>query len=447
MKFRIIPGILLLLNLLSFTVSAQHKENNFSLKKAVQYGVEHHLIIQKSDYELEIYNQKFREEFSGYLPQIKADAAYTNNLKLITQIIPGEFIGQPGQDQAVQFGTKYNASATIDVTQTIIDFEKIIGQKIARQNSRISLLNKQKTIEQIIYDIATAYNISQVALLQQNDINDNILKIDTLIASMESQVQNGFSLPVDLKRLQLERTNLQTRLQNAEMEYEQSTTLLKYTMAYPLDETIHIEVHSELLPPGISLREDLTVRSIDLELLAAQDEFTALSLKQMKQSYLPKLSFNFRYGTLAQQNNPNIFRTNTNWYPNSLASLNLSIPIFDGSYKASKVKQLQLEQHQNNLDIKMQQHALDKDVKNARAKLTISQSNMVTTKESMGLAEEVYGITYVQFQNGYSPLKDLLDANTEVKETQTAFLRAILEVQSAELELLKVSGNIENILK
>lgn len=447
MKFRIIPGILMVLHLLSSTVSAQHTENHFNLKKAVQYGVEHHLIIQKSDYELEIYNQKFREELSGYLPQIKADAAYTNNLKLITQIIPGEFIGQPGQDQAVQFGTKYNASANIDVTQTIIDFEKISGQNIARQNSRISLLNKQKTIEQIIYDIATAYNISQVALLQQNDIKENILKIDTLIASMESRVQNGFSMPVDLKRLQLERTNLQTRLQNAEMEYEQSTTLLKYTMAYPLEETIHIEVHSELLPSGILLREDLTVRSIDLELLAAQDEFTALSLKQMKQSYLPKLSFNFRYGTLAQQNNPNIFRTNTNWYPNSLASLNLSIPIFDGSYKASRIKQLQLEQHQNSLDIKMQQHALDKDVKNSRAKLTISQSNMVTTKESVGLAEEVYALTYVQFQNGYSPLKDLLDANTEVKETQTAFLRAVLEVQSAELELLKVSGNMENILK
>ncbi|PVH24511.1 TolC family protein [Sphingobacterium corticibacter] len=447
MKLSIIPCILLLLHLLPFIISAQHTENQFSLREAVQYGVEHHLIIQKSDYELEIYNQKFREELSGYLPQIIADAAYTNNLKLITQIIPGEFIGQPGRDQAVQFGTKYNASANIDLTQTIIDFEKITGQKIARQNSRISLLNKQKTIELIIYDIATAYNISQVALLQQDDIKGNILKIDTLIASMESQVQNGFSIPVDLKRLQLERTNLQTRLQNAEMEYEQSITLLKYTMAYPLEETIHIEIRSELLPSGRLLREDLMVRSIDLELLAAQDEFTALHLRQMKQSYLPKLSFNFRYGTLAQQNNPNIFRTNTNWYPNSLASLNLSIPIFDGNYKASRVKQLQLEQHQNSLDIKMQQQALDKDVKNATTKLTISQSNMATTKESMDLAEEVYAITYVQFKNGYTPLKDLLDANTEIKETQTAFLRAILEVQSAELELLKVTGNIENILK
>ncbi|WP_430611703.1 TolC family protein [Flavobacterium sp. JP2137] len=447
MKLRIISYTLLLFFLVPFASKAQGTENYFSLKDAVRYGVEHHLIIQKSDYELEIYNQKFREELSGYLPQIKADAAYTNNLKLITQIIPGEFIGQPGQDQSIQFGTKYNASAIIDVTQTLVDFEKITGQKIARQNSRISLLNKQKTIEQIIYDIATAYNISQIALLQQNDISQNILKIDTLITSMESRVQNGFSKPVDLKRLQLERTNLQTRLQNAKMEHEQSMTLLKYTMAYPLEETIHIDTRSELTNFGILLQEDLAVKSLDLELLAAQDELTVLSLKQMKQSYLPKLSFNFRYGTLAQQNNPNIFRTNTNWYPNSLASLNLSIPIFDGSYKASRVKQLQLEQHQNSLDIKMQQNELDKNVKNVKVKLSISHSNLFTTKESMALAEEVYAITYLQFQSGYASLKDLLDANTEVKEMQTAYLRSVLEVQSAELELLKVSGNIETILK
>lgn len=446
MKYIITSQWLLLFLLIPSLIRAQQIENYYSLKDAVQYGIENHLTIQKSDYELEKYNQKFREQLSGYLPQITADAAYTNNLKLITQIIPGEFMGQPGQDMAVQFGTKYNASANIDVSQTLIDFEKITGQKIAKQNSRIGLLNKQKTIEQIIYDISTAYTVSQVAFLQQGDISQNILKIDTLIGSMQSQVNNGFAKPVDLKRLQLERTNLQTRLQNAEIEYEQSITLLKYTMAYPLEETISIDTRTRQSTFSTLTQEELFVKSIDLQLLSAQNQVTALSLKQMKQSYLPKLSFNFQYGTLAQQNNPNILRGSTNWYPNSQASLNLSIPIFDGSYKASRVKLLQLEQYQNDLDIEIQQNQLDKDIKNARGKLKIGHSNLATTKESMVLAEEIYAITYIQFQNGYTSLKDLLDANTEVKETQTAYLKAILEVQSAELELLKVSGNIESIL-
>lgn len=447
MNDKVLRYCLLLLMMIPHLIRAQQPATSYTLRQAVEYGVSHHLSIQKSDFELEKHNQKFREALSGYLPQIKADAAYTNNLKLITQIIPGEFMGQPGQDMAVQFGTKYNASANIELSQTLIDFEKITGQKIARQHYRIGMLDKQKTVEQIIYDISNAYTVSQVAFLQQADIHNNILQIDSLLVSVQSQLDNGFAKSIDLKRLQFERSNLQTRLQNAQLEYEQSMTILKYTMTYPLEEKINIDTEIEHSTLTYLIGEDIRINSLDIQLLQEQDKLTVLSLKQMKQSYLPKLSFNFKYGTLVQQNNANIFRSSTNWYPNSLASLNLSIPIFDGNYKLSKVRQLQLEHKQNELEITIQQNTVNKEVKNAKERLTINTANLVTTKESKALAAEVYALSYIQFQNGYTSLKDLLDANAQVKESQTAYLKAILEVQSAELEFLKISGNMQSILK
>jgi len=446
MNNKILRYFLLFLLMIPHLIRAQQPAS-FTLKQAVEYGVSHHLSIQKSNFELEKYNQKFREALSGYLPQIKADAAYTNNIKLITQIIPGEFMGQPGQDQAVQFGTKYNTSAIIELSQTLVDFEKITGQKIARQHSRIGILDKQKTVEQIIYDISNAYTVSQVAILQQADIHNNILQVDSLLVSVQSQVDNGFANSIDLKRLQFERSNLQTRLQNAQLEYDHSITLLKYSMTYSLEEKINIYTEIENSTLTHLLGEVIRINSLDIQLLQEQDKLTALTLKQMKQSYLPKLSFNFKYGTLAQQNEANIFRSSTNWYPNSLASLNLSIPIFDGNYKLSKVRQLQLEHNQNELEIAIQQNTVNKEAKNAKERLTINTANLATTKESKVLAEEIYVLSYIQFKNGYTSLKDLLDANTQVKESQTDYLKAILEVQSAELEFLKISGNIQSILK
>jgi len=446
MNCKIFNYSLLLLLMIPQFIKAQQSVS-FTLKQAVEYGVSHHLSIQKSDFELEKYNQRFREELSGYLPQIKADAAYTNNLKLITQIIPGEFFGQPGQDQAVQFGTKYNASANIELSQTIIDFEKITGQKIARQRSRIGMLDKQKTVEQIIYDISNAYTASQVAFLQQADIQNNILVIDSLLVSVQSQIDNGFATSIDLKRLQFERSNLQTRHQNAQLEYDQSITILKYTMTYPLEDKIRINTEVKNSTLTYLLGEGIRLNSLEIQLLQEKDKLTTLTLKQMKQSFLPKLSFDFKYGTLAQQNEANIFRSSTNWYPNSLARLNLSIPLFDGNYRLSKVRQLQLEHRQNELEITIQQNTVNKEIKNAKERLAISTANLATTKESKALAEEVYALSYIQFQNGYTSLKDLLDANTQVKESQTAYLKAILEVQSAELESLKISGNIQSILK
>lgn len=436
-----------LLLLIPSLTYAQAQENYFSLKDAVQYGIEHHLIIQKSDYELDKYNQKFREQLSGYLPQIKADAAYTNNLRLITQIIPGEFLGQPGKDQAVQFGTKYNASASIELTQTLVDFEKISRQKIARQNRRIGLLDKQKTIEQVIYDVSIAYTAAQVTFLQQAVILENVQKVDTLLANLRVQVANGFAGTLDMKRLQLERSNLQTQLQNAQVEYRQSTTLLKYTMTYPLEDTLTINTLVEQRAYSPLIGEQPPARSVDIQLATARRELSALNLKQAELSYLPKLSFNFKYGALAQQNHPNVFREGTNWYPNSLASLNLSIPIFDGNFKASKVKQSQLELRQSELDLKISENEQDKDLRNASAELAASNANLITTKQSMALAGDVYKIAYVQFQKGYTSLKDLLDTHIQLKETQTAYLKAIVEVQSAELEWQKASGNIALIIK
>ncbi len=439
-------SLLLLLLVVPLLTKAQQSVS-FTLKQAVAYGVRHHPSIQKSDYELQRYNQKFREELSRYLPQIKADASYTNNLKLITQIIPGAFLGQPGQDVAVQFGTKYNAAANVELSQTVIDLEKITSQKIARQYSRISMLDKQKTVEQIIYDISNAYTTSQVAFLQQTDVGNSILKIDSLLANVQLQADKGFANSLDMKRLQFERSNLQTRLQNARLEYEQSMIILKYTMTYPLEEKVDIDTGIAHASLTYLFGEDVRIDPLNIQLLREQDKLTMLSLKQIKQSYLPKLSFNFKYGTLAQQNSANVFSSSTNWYPNSLASLNLSIPIFDGNYKLSKVRQLQLEHKQNELEIGIQQSTLNKEIKNTKERLMTSAANVTTTQKSKGLAEEVYKLSFIQFENGYASLKDLLDAETQVKESQTAYLKAILNLHSAELEFLKISGNIQSLLK
>lgn len=436
-----------LLLLLPSVIHAQPAEHHFSLKDAVHYATDHHPGIQRSSYELDKYNQKFREQLSGYLPQIKADAAYTNNLRLITQIIPGEFLGQPGQDQAVQFGTKYNASAGIELTQTVIDFEKITGQKLARQSRRIGLLDKQKAAEQIVYDVSTAYIAAQVTFLQQEIVNENVQRVDTLLAMVQIQLDNGFAGTLDLKRLQLERTSLQTQLQSAQMEYRQSITLLKYTMAYPLEDALSIDAQLAQSTYGSLVGQRQPRQPVEYQLLAASRDLSALRHKQAKLSYLPKLSFNFKYGALAQQNHPNVLRTTANWYPNSLASLNISIPIFDGNFKGSRVKQLQLEQLQIELDLRISSLQQDKDLSNASHKLDASNANMVTTKQSMALAADVYNITYAQFQYGYTPLKELLDMHLQLKETQTAYLRAIVEAQSAELQWLKASGNLALITK
>lgn len=425
---------------------AQDTAKYFSIKDAIQYGIENQPTVLKSDLELKKYNYQYKEKLASYLPQISADASYTYNLKLLSQIIPGDFIGQPGEDVAVQFGTKYNAAANINVSQTLLDLSQVTSQKIAKESMKIGLLNKQKTIEQTIYDIANAYTVCQVTLLQQDIIQNNIQKVDSLIIRIKSQVDNGFAKPIDLKRLELNHSDLSTQLQNAKIEYEQSITVLKYTMAYPLDIELRINTKIDEAETDVLGTENSKQSSIDAQLLATQKHLTELSIKQLRQSYLPTLSLNFRYGTLAQQNEANIFKAGTNWFPNSLISANLSIPIFDGNYKSAKSSQLKIDQQQNELDSRILENTIDMQMENVQSKLANSIANLSSLQKNIELAEEIYAMTQVQFQSGFTSLTELLDADTALKQAQTNYLIAIAQVQLAELELLKVSGNIQSIL-
>ena len=52
------------------------------------------------------------------LPQLAGDISYTNNLQLMTTLIPAEFMGgEPGTYVPVKFGTQHNASASIIANQ------------------------------------------------------------------------------------------------------------------------------------------------------------------------------------------------------------------------------------------------------------------------------------------------------------------------------------------
>ncbi len=53
------------------------------------------------------------ETISAALPQVSASGSFTDNLKLMTTLLPGEFFGQPGQKYPVTFGSQFNSSASV----------------------------------------------------------------------------------------------------------------------------------------------------------------------------------------------------------------------------------------------------------------------------------------------------------------------------------------------
>ena len=103
-------------------MAIEPKKTAFTLAEAQAYAIENNLKVENSRLDLESANQLIRENVAMGLPQVSGDLSYTNNLQLMTTLIPAEFMGgEPGTYVPVKFGTQHNASASIIANQMLFN--------------------------------------------------------------------------------------------------------------------------------------------------------------------------------------------------------------------------------------------------------------------------------------------------------------------------------------
>lgn len=436
----------LLMGIAQYSV-AQDVGGAMSLQQCIQYGLVNNKGIMKSKLDIERTNAVRQEAVSGYYPQVNGSGNLNDNLKLQTSILPGEFFGQPGTQIPVKFGTKYNVVAGVDASQIIFNQSILYAVKAAKENTKLAELSVQKNINQLTYDIAAAYYAAQVTFTQQQLLRNNLQQVDTLLHLTQIQLDNGFARQLDVDRLKVSQSNLETDLSNVVINYEQQLAMLKYMMGMPNDQSVTLpEISVNGLKVSASNNEE-SLDMTDVQLLQSQRNLYALNIRQLKGSHLPTLSLNYRYAYQFQQDDLRMFTKNANWFPNSYLGLNLNVPIFDGFAIRSKAKQVQIQSDQNKLDEEMLRSSLVMQRVNAQSKLKSNTASLSSQLRNIDLAQSIFEATRVQYTGGIASMSDLINAETGLADAQTNYLRSLIQVKLAELELLKISGSLSSILK
>lgn len=438
-------SLLMLLALMAGSMSfARAQSGPMSLQQCVQYGLTNNKGVLKSQLEIDRANEKRSETRAEYLPQVNGTISFQDNLKLQTSILPGELIGQPGTQVPVRFGTKYNTSAGVDAKQVLYNQSLIYAMKLTRQNAKISEINVKKTEEQLIYDIASAYYAAQISFTQKKLVESNLAQIDSLYKITQIQVENDAAKQLDLDKLTVNKTNLQTELITSNNSYDQQLLLLKYYMGMALDASIEI--------PAIAINEQSSaiintesLYTTDLELIQAQREVYSVTLQQIRAGYLPSLSLSFQSSVQNMQNDLRMFQKGAKWFPTSYVGVSLSIPIFDGLAKNSRAKQTKIQMEESLLEEQYLTEKLKMQRTNANNTLKANQSALTSQQQNIELAQKVYTVTMAQFVGGIATITDLVNAETSLRDAQTNYLKALVQVKLGELDLIKSTGNIRTL--
>ncbi|MHC2992556.1 membrane protein [Pontibacter sp. HJ8] len=428
----------------------QPEPKELTLQEAVVYALEHNEDVQKASYDELSARYMIKEAKSNGLPQLNGFAKLDVYPAIPVQVIPNVFEGKPEEMIAVQFGTKYNAQAGVQLSQLLFNKSYFVGLKAAKSTEDLYRLRKSMTEEEVIYNVSSSYFQTLQTKEQFTIIDANLTRLDQLERILKLQYENDLVKKVDVNRIKVNRTNLQTQKQSLTTAVEQQMNMLKFFMGMPLEENIDLaDAHIVLDAQANTLgnKEDAVLGQTQMQLLNKQKELSDLQLQNIKAGYYPSLSLTGSYLYSAMRKEFNLFDTSMPWFNTGVVGLQLNIPIFDGFKKSSQVKQSEMALKSLESDKQKLTKSLTVTLENSISQLQNSTTSIQAQEQNVALAQEVYDTTNELYKEGISPLTDLLEAEVSLREAKTNLNGEMLKYQLAQLSYLQATGELKTLTK
>jgi outer membrane protein len=446
---------LLIVLLLSMQLYAKAQQKELSLQECLKYALDNNHNLKRTRLDERTGAERIKEVRASAYPQLDASGRFTDNFKKQVIIVPGEFLGQPkGTTATLVAGTTYNAIGQFDLNQQIFNKSIFVGLKAAKTSNDYYKLLSQLSEEQVIEQVATQYYQVQVTRKQLEQVNTNLDKVNQLVKITETQYKNGLAKKIDLDRINVNLTNLQTQQTQIQNGIEQQENGLKYYMGMNLDTPIVLPLIDVNL-----IKKDLTSvqnnpfdfkNILDYQVLKKQEVLNKLDKANEQAGYYPNLSAFANYNYNSVSNKFDVFNPSGGTaigYGVGYFGLALRLSVFDGFARRARIAQKNIVILQTQEQIQDRELSLALANKNA---LTSLQNNLNTIKfqeQNVTLANEVYSSTQNNYHNGLASLTDLLDAETSLREAQNNYSQALLNYKLAEIALIKSNGTIKSLLQ
>lgn len=419
------------------------------MQNSVQFALQNNPQVQKAALEVQKGDFQIKEYLAVRLPQLTGNGNFTFNAKLPTQLIPNFFGGNPDELLPVQFGTALSVSAGLELNQLVYDHGVWLGVKATDKLATFNRLIEAKTQEDVAYNVVKIYMQAQILGKQRGILEANLRQVEGLLRATELQFQNGFAKKLDVDQLRVNRSTLRTQLDNLNLQYEQSLRALKFAMAMPLDTPIVLAdtIQDSSLPALQTATTPGFGNKIDLAIVNQQRQLLDLQLAQTRANYLPSARFFANYALQGQGNGFGELGDGNRWFDYALMGINVRVPIFDGFRKGHRLQQNQIELLQNEKDRQITQNSLEFQYQNAQLQIQSSYNSLLSQKENLGMAEEVYNVTQKRFREGIASITEVLSAETSMREVQTNYLAALLQYKWASLDLEYANGKLLQLFK
>ncbi len=440
--------ILLLLGLLipGTRVMAQETPSSvtLTLQQAVDYALKHSRDIESAKYDVDISEKTVWETIASGLPHVNGSASLDDNLKLMTTLIPAEMFGGPaGTYIPVTFGSKYNSSYGATATTSIFNATYLIGIQTAKLASKISETQLKRTELDVKQNVMSTYYMILVSKELLKVLNANLANMNEILESTKASVRVGMAEATDADQMASNISFLENSVlaMGRTLEYDYNLMRLQLGLApgteFVMTDSIESIVNSinvdQLLASEFRLENNL-----DYQLLENSVKMSELGLKSAKASTLPSLSGSVYYLQTGQGNKLGSME----WYPYSVAGLQLSVPIFGFGERNSKIQKARLSLMKSQNEKESVSETLTISEKQVRFNLINTTEQFKSQKNNIEIAGRILLSVQNKFKQGMVSSLDLTQANDNYLSAQSAYFTALQNLLMSKLAYDKLLNQL-----
>jgi outer membrane protein TolC len=414
-------------------------------------------LLQASSTDTAISDLDIKRVTGLYLPRANFGSAFQYYISKRNLLVEG---GTPLAPSTVPSGepyaiaTGYNNSwfPTLSVNQLIFDPSYRNTYNIASQNR---ILQQQEIADfkiSLVSGIYKAYSACRLLEVQATFLEQNIIRIDTLLELTRIKFKEGAGIKIEVNRVEVTANRMKSELANVRNSFAEAMLGLQFQMNY-LEKDSMILSDAFSVPKIVSaadpIMQELLVgnptKRIESQMLKTQIALADESIKLERSRKQISIGADGALGFTPAANNVGKIFQGERWKPYSYVGVNVFVPIFNGMdvNRAVEQKKLQASQVRNYYDQFTNQFESEKQtvfyqIKNAKEKFLYAEANLRLAENNIYLLQEA-------FVNGVADNQDLILGENDLYENQARYYSELLQLLLSQIEGHHVTGSFNKI--
>lgn len=424
-------------------LTAQVKTNPpagaLTLEQCLAFALKNQPAVQQARLDEAIGESDIRLNLAGWYPQLGVQYNFQHYLKMPVVFFPND----AGVPTPRTIGVANTSTLQLQANQTLYSNEVLLATRAARfvrlqndQNTQSVQINTVVSVSKAFYDILLTQE-------QLRILDAAISRQEKQRKDAQAQYQQGLVDKTDYQRASIALSNTRSDRKRTQESIKFKHAYLKELIGYAPETDLQLAFERSQMEQHIPADTTAAVtynNRVEYQQLQTQKQLQNLNLSYYRWGFLPTVSAFINYNIVNQNN---AFRSVFDQaFPNALTGLSVNLPIFQGARRVQNLRRVQLLDQRLDVAIANTKSIINTENEEALANYKSDLNEWHTVKNNVAMAEDVYRIIKLQYDEGIKSYLELITAETDLRTTQLNYFNALYRLLASKLDLQRAQGNI-----